>query len=110
MHPSRVDRGRLERLTDLPNVGKAFAGDLVRLGITTPAQLAGRDPLELYDALCRTTGTRQDPCVLDTFMSLTRFMGGEAPRPWWHYTEERKRLLQDRAVAPGAGGLTPGAG
>ena len=38
------------------------------------------------------TGVRHDPCVLDVFMSITRFMDGEAPRAWWDYTPERKRM------------------
>lgn len=90
MHPSKVRRTRLKALTDLPNVGPAFAEDLTTLGITVPAQLAGRDPMQLYRALCRRTGVRQDPCVLDTFMAITDFMDGGRPRVWWHYTKLRK--------------------
>jgi hypothetical protein len=91
MHPDKVDRARLHRLTDLPNVGPAFAGDLERLGIHTPAQLVGQDARSLYERLCVLTGTRQDPCVLDVLVSVTRFMAGEPSRPWWHYTAQRKR-------------------
>lgn len=93
MHPAKVDRERLSRLTDLPNVGKATADDLLLLGIRTPAQLVGQNPMELYRRLCRKTGQRQDPCVIDVFMSLTEFMKGEPARPWWAYTEVRKRML-----------------
>lgn len=96
MHPSKVDRARLEKLTDLPNVGKEFARDLELLGITRPAQLKGRDPVALYQALSAKTRTRQDPCVLDTFISLTRFMNGEAPQVWWAYTAERKKMMEAR--------------
>jgi hypothetical protein len=92
MNPARVDRTRLRELTDLPNVGPSVAGDLRLIGIDSPAQLVGRSPLDLYRALCAVTGVRQDPCVLDVFMSITRFMDGEAPQPWWHYTGERKAL------------------
>lgn len=94
MHPSKVDRARLDKLTDLPNVGKEFARDLVLLGITSPSQLKGRDPVALYDELSRRTRARQDPCVLDTFISLTRFMNGDAPQVWWAYTAERKKLME----------------
>lgn len=80
-------------LTDLPNIGKAMAGDFRLLGIERPQQLVGRDPYRLYDELCRATGARHDPCVIDTFISAVRFMEGAPPRPWWHYTEERKRRL-----------------
>lgn len=91
MHPDKVVRARVTRLTDLPNVGPAMARDLARIGIDAPGDLAGKDPLQLYRALCRKTGTRQDPCVLDVFMSLTRFMAGGPAQPWWACTEERKR-------------------
>lgn len=91
MHPDKVDRQRLHRLEDLPNVGPAMARDLRRLGILTPADLAGRDAHTLYAHLCAVTGTRQDPCVLDVFESVVRFMAGEPARPWWAYSAERKR-------------------
>ncbi|TZF90139.1 helix-hairpin-helix domain-containing protein [Cognatilysobacter lacus] len=94
MNPARVDRSRLHDLTDLPNVGPSVAGDLRRIGIERPSQLVGQSPLELYRRLCEVTGARQDPCVLDVFMSVTRFMDGEAPRPWWAYTAERKLLVR----------------
>ena len=45
----------------------------------------------MYDELCEKTGVRQDPCVIDVFMSVTDFMNGSAPRAWWTFTEERKR-------------------
>jgi hypothetical protein len=51
-----------EQLEQLPNIGPAIA----------------------------VTGKRHDPCVLDTFMAATDFMGGAEPRPWWAYTAQRK--------------------
>jgi hypothetical protein len=68
-----------------------MAQDLRLLGFERPAQLAGQDPHALYDRLCVLTGTRQDPCVLDVLVSVTRFMDGDEPRPWWQYTPERKQ-------------------
>ena len=90
MHPARVDRDRLVRLTDLPNVGPSIAGDLRLVGIESPGQLLGRDPVELYETLCARTGVRHDPCVLDVFMSITDFLDGGPPKPWWDFTAERK--------------------
>lgn len=78
------------RFEDIPNIGPAMAADFRLLGLAAPAELAGRDPRALYDDLCARTGTRQDPCVLDTFISAVRFMEGAPSRPWWHYTAERK--------------------
>ena len=85
-------------LEDLPNIGPKTAADFRLLGITQPAQLKGKDPYRLYEALCRATGVRQDLCVLDVFIAATRFMGGDPARPWWHYTAERKRALARRQV------------
>ncbi len=90
MHPAKVDRDRIADFTDLPNIGPAMAGDFQLLGFSSPAQLAGRDPYELFLALSQASGVRQDPCVLDTFMSVTSFLAGEPPQPWWAFTAERK--------------------
>lgn len=79
-----------QALEQLPNVGPSIAADLRRIGVQRPADLAQRDALELYHALQRATGRRQDPCVLDTFMAATDFMRGAPPRRWWAYTAERK--------------------
>lgn len=79
------------RLEDLPNIGPAMAADLRALGVLQPQALTALDALALYQALCRLSGKRQDPCVLDTFMAVTDFMRGAAPAPWWAYTAERKR-------------------
>ncbi|WP_283150306.1 helix-hairpin-helix domain-containing protein [Silvimonas soli] len=100
MNPQKVDRDRVVALTDLPNIGPASAKDLRLLGIEQPAQLAGRCPYAMYAALCDQTGVQHDPCVIDVFISVTRFMAGEAAQPWWAYTEERKRTLQQRPNQP----------
>src|SRR5207237_5925839 len=92
----------LARLEDIPNVGPAIAADFRRLGITSPAELPGRDPYALYDELCRVTGVRHDPCVLDTFIAAVRYAEGAPKRPWWKYTAERKRELAARASAAGS--------
>lgn len=91
MNPAKVERDRVRQLQDLPNVGPATARDLEAIGIKRPEQLVGEDPLRLYQRLCRKRGARQDPCVLDVFISITRFMNGDASRPWWAYSRERKR-------------------
>lgn len=82
MHPAKVDRSRLNKLTDLPNIGPVSAGDLELLGIQSPDELIGRDPVDLYRRLCLLTDTRQDPCVLDVFISVVRFMEGDSAKPW----------------------------
>ena len=94
--PAKAKRA-IARLEDIPNVGPAIAADLRQMGITTPAELPGRDPFAMYDELCRITGQRHDPCVLDTFMAAVRYMEGAPKKPWWKYTAERKRVLATRS-------------
>ena len=94
MHPSKVHRDRLHTLTDLPNVGAATAADLQLLGIHTPSQLLGKSAYAMHADLCALTGIRHDPCVIDVFLSITRYMAGDDARPWWAYTAERKQMIQ----------------
>lgn len=58
-------------LTDIPNIGKSIAQDLIGLGIRTPM------------------GQRHDLCVLDTFLAAKDFMNGGPAQPWWHFTPLR---------------------
>jgi Pathogenicity locus len=90
--PKAADPGACQALEQLPNIGPALAADLRLIGIRSPRELRGRDPFVLYQQLCATTGQRQDPCVLDTFMAATDFMRGAAAAPWWAYTAQRKAL------------------
>jgi len=79
-----------ERLEQLPNIGPSIAADLRSIGVQHPAELAQSDAFHLYQQLCRASGRRQDPCVLDTFIAAVDFMRGAEPRPWWAYTAARK--------------------
>ena len=90
MHPDKVRREAVRTLTDLPNVGKATAADLQRLGIHQPQDLADCDVYTLYTELCRLDGVRHDPCVLDVLLSLVAFIQGGSAQPWWAFTAERK--------------------
>ena len=101
--PGTSDRSELAALEQLPNVGPAVAAYLRRAGIARPLDLMGKDPCEMFDDLCRRTGERLDPCLLDTFIAAVRFMGGEEARPWWAYTAERKKELAARRAADEAG-------
>ena len=80
-----------ERLEQLPNIGPSLASDLRSIGISHPGELAASEAFELYLALCRHSGKRQDPCVLNTFLAITDFMRGAPAAPWWAYTAERKQ-------------------
>lgn len=93
MNPNKVERAKVVALTELPHIGKAGAADLRLLGIHEPQQWVGKCPFAMYEQLCALTGMRHDPCVIDVFMSVTRFMAGEEARPWWAYTEQRKQIV-----------------
>lgn len=93
MNPKKVNREKVKILSDLPNIGKAMVEDLKMIGINVPSQLIGKSPYSMYEDLCIKTGNKQDPCVIDVFLSITHFMEGDDPKPWWYYTEERKKYL-----------------
>ena len=48
--------------------------------------------MQLFRELEHRSGSRQDPCVLDVLIGLTRQAGGDPLQPWWNYTAERKAL------------------
>ena len=101
MTTRKATRARLATVLEaIPNVGASIARDLRSIGIKQPRDLINRDPHGLYQALCDRTRTRQDPCVLDTFISAVRFMEGAPARPWWSYTAERKKKFPVPSLAP----------
>ena len=78
------------KFDDIPNIGPAMVRDFQLLGLTKPKDLTNKDPLTLYQKMCKISGVRQDPCVLDTYMAAIDFMNGADARPWFSYTVERK--------------------
>jgi hypothetical protein len=82
------------KLRDLAGIGKSIEANLHSLGVASVGALASRDGDELYEELCIKTGTRQDPCVLDTF----RCAVAQARNPrlaadqcnWWWWSRQRK--------------------
>jgi hypothetical protein len=93
MNPSAHVTTAPSDLQSLVNVGPAIARRFERIGITRRSQLAGRDPVALYELMCAAGGLREDPCVLDTLMSAVEQADGGPARPWWEYSEKRRQLL-----------------
>lgn len=91
------------RLEQVPNIGPAIAAKLRRIGIGTPAELAGREPYALFAELEARSGERHDLCLLDVLIAAQDFLGGAPQRPWWAYTAQRKQRLNGRR--PGAAGI-----
>lgn len=90
------DRNKVSRLEALPNIGESIAARLRLIGIDHPAKLVGMQPFEMYEALCARTGKRQDPCLIDVFMAAVHFMQGGEPLPWWSFTQERKKRMDQQ--------------
>ena len=86
--PKRV----LKSLQAIPNVGPAFAKDLLLIGVYSLDQLKGQSPQQLFEKLEEITGQRQDPCVLDTFMAVVHFAETGESDPWWNFTPQRKAI------------------
>ena len=91
-----IDREKIKKLEDLPNVGKAIAEDLRVIGIQKPEQLINESPIKMYESLCKKTETKHDLCVLDVFMSIVSFMNGDKAQPWWNFTKTRKELFLNK--------------
>jgi nucleotidyltransferase/DNA polymerase involved in DNA repair len=94
MATARVHSLDTRRLRDLAGIGKSIEANLHSLGVTSVSQLAAREGDDLYAALCDKTGTRQDPCVLDTFRcAVAQARNPKLPveqRNWWWWSRQRK--------------------
>jgi hypothetical protein len=96
------------RLQKIPNVGPKMAADLIRLGVSSLEDAAGRDPDEMYHELCAIDARRHDPCVRDVFAAVVSYADGGPARPWWEFTPERKArdAAQELERSDSEGGLT----
>jgi len=87
-------------LADLDGIGPAMLADLGKLEVPDVAALARQDPELLYRRLCRMTGVRQDPCVLDTFCcAVAQARDPDLPgaqRRWWWWSRRRKAAATRR--------------
>jgi hypothetical protein len=82
------------KFQELVSVGPAIERDFEMMGIRSVVQLAKQNPTKMYDKLCKLTGQRQDPCVLDVFeaavaQALNRHLPAEKCQ-WWYWSKIRK--------------------
>jgi len=89
-------RNEIISFQDIPNVGKAIEKDFILIGLKEPIELINKDPYQMYNELCKVTKQRQDPCVLDVFISAVNYMKGGPPKKWWEFTKERKAKLSSQ--------------
>lgn len=82
------------KLIDLVSIGKAMVRDFELLGIRTVDALKGRDADQLFAELQAKTGSRQDPCVLDTFRAaIAQAEDPDLPAEqcqWFYWSRVRK--------------------
>jgi hypothetical protein len=83
----------IKELTIIPGVGKSLAADLWNIGITSIAELKGKDPEILYDQSNAFAGAVQDRCVLYVFRCAVYF--ADTPKEereaeklkWWNWKD-----------------------
>jgi len=86
----------IKELTIIPGVGKSLATDLWNIGVTSVADLKGKNPYELYDLSNRFAGTVQDRCVLYVFKCAVYFantpVSEQEPEKlkWWNWKDTKK--------------------
>lgn len=92
--PRTKNPSPVRQLRDLTSIGPAMLGDFEKLGVRSVPQLARHDAQDLYEKLCRLTGQRQDPCVLDTFTCAVAQARDphlpSAQKQWWYWSRIRK--------------------
>ena len=85
----------IKELMIIPGVGKSLAADLWNIGITSVADLKGKNPYELYDLSNRFAGIVQDRCVLYVFKCAVYYADTpeeeqEAEKlKWWNWKDKK---------------------
>lgn len=87
----QTSRDTVSHFEEIVNIGPAFKRDFERLGLKSPQDLVGVDPIDLYRRICTVEKKFHDPCVLDCYLAAVDFMNGNPPQVWWNFTEHRKR-------------------
>lgn len=81
----------LTELRKIPGVGKAISEDMWNLGIRSIPELKGKDPEELYQALCHYQNCHVDRCMLYVFRCAVYFASEKNPKPellkWWNWKD-----------------------
>jgi len=91
-----MSRTEIKSLQEMPNIGNAIERDFNIIGVNSPEQLIGKDPYKMYNELCNATNKKYDPCVIDVFISVVRYMEGGPAKKWWEFIEERKNKLGEK--------------
>ena len=83
------------KLGDLRGIGRKMLQDFDQLEIRSVRQLRAQDAGQLYERMCKLSGQRQDPCVLDTYRCAIEQARNpalpEEQRDWWYWSRARKQ-------------------
>ncbi len=83
----------LKEFRRIPGVGKSIAEDLWNLGLRSVQDLRGRDPEELYAAICTLQGQHVDRCMLYVFRCAVYYASHEVHDPqllkWWNWKDDK---------------------
>lgn len=91
----QTDRQTIVRFDEIVNIGPAMTAVFFRMGMKKPQELVGKDPLKLYQRICRVDRKFYDPCVLDVLMATVDYMNDRQPKSWWKYSSMRKKTYTD---------------
>ncbi len=90
----------IKRLEDLPYIGSHIAADLREVGIRTPEELREHPPFKIYNQLENVMGSRYDPCVLYTLLSVEHYFATDEVVPWWRFTSLGKEMIRSDKTTP----------
>ena len=86
----------LKKLQVIPGVGKRIATYLFDIGIRSPKDLQGKDPLALYNLSNKRARRVQDRCLLYVFRCAVYWAGRATHDPeklkWWNWKDDTVRL------------------
>lgn len=88
----------IKELTIIPGVGKSLATDLWNIGITSIADLKGKNPDKLYDLSNAYAGTVQDRCVLYVFKCAVYYADTPTDKheteklKWWNWNDNKNNI------------------
>ena len=79
----------LKTLQTIPSIGKACSLDLWNIGIRDISDLAGQNPVDLYEQLNSYSGVTQDICLLYTFRCAVYYASEDIHEKeklnWWYW-------------------------
>ncbi len=82
------------------SVGPRLAEGLFQIGIQRVAQLAGQEPVDLYQRMCESESEKLDPCVEDVFRcAVAQVEDPNLPieyNQWWMWTGIRGKSQKCR--------------